>query len=375
MPEVESRDGAKSVEVVLTEFDHRKDQFSDLSKETVRLIETILREKSIAVQSIQGRVKSRDKLKSKYCKSEKDYKCLNDISDVVGFRIITYYSDKIDQIAEIIKREFAQIGLTDDKRTIKLETFGYSALHMDCAYSDKRLDSIEYKRFANARFEIQITTVIGHAWAEMHHAWYDSSDSPQEEERRFHRLAAVLELAEQEFLEIRTKKDVRERIASLQVAAESPEIPITSESLMAFIEQKDIVYKVDCDLAEIMGGTLRKGISAGQLSRTVQWVAGAGIGTVRELETTLTNAAIALHEFISRCAPIWRSSQSFSTSYPRGHCVSQLANLLISARGENEYISFLNSLGLSHDPSIEPGQVRIAEEIVRAHDLLQGKHS
>src|ERR1017187_5407408 len=110
MPDVESREGAKSVDEVLAEFDCRKEQLVKLSDATVSLIETILKEERIAVQSVQARVKERNKLRSKYRKPDKDYKCLDDISDLVGFRIITYYSDKIDQIAEVIGREFAQCG-------------------------------------------------------------------------------------------------------------------------------------------------------------------------------------------------------------------------------------------------------------------------
>lgn len=377
MPEVESRDGANSVEAVLAEFDRRKDQLSDLSKATAHLIETILKEEQIAIHSVQTRVKSRDKLKSKYCRSEKDYRCLGDIPDLVGLRIITYYSDRIDRIAEILKREFAQLEVCDDKRIGRPESFGYSALHMDCAYLEKRLESTEYKRFANARFEIQIVTVLGHAWAEMHHAWYDSGDSPTEEERRFHRLAAVLELAEQEFLEIRKKKDARERIASVQVAAESPEIPITAESLKAFIEQKAIVTSTDAQLAAVLERAVERTASQNQLAQLVSMVIGAKIGTIQELEAKLMKAVQAVTEYVDRCKPFWELAQGrLSDFYTRGFCIFHLVNLLVAARGEEEFRSFNDSVGRTEDPLLDLGQqVGIAKDIAEKYCLLKDQPS
>ena len=163
MPEVGSRVGANTVDKVLAEFDRLKENFEDLKRTTKGLIETILQAEGAAFHSVQARVKTKEKLRSKSCKADKDYKCLNSISDVVGLRIITYYSDKLDTIVETIGREFAKCGPLEDKRKGSPESFGYSAIHMDCAYSPGRLDIPEYRRFANRRFEIQIATILGHA--------------------------------------------------------------------------------------------------------------------------------------------------------------------------------------------------------------------
>jgi ppGpp synthetase/RelA/SpoT-type nucleotidyltranferase len=344
MPEVQFRDGANSVEEVLAEFDRRKEGFAHLSKETVRLIETILNEKKIGIYDVKTRVKLRDKLESKYCKPEKIYKCLDDIPDVVGLRIITYYSDQIDRIAEIIEREFAQLNPMDDKRIGKPESFGYSALHMDCRYSAKRLESTEYKRFAGERFEIQITTVLGHAWAEMHHAWYDSSDTPTEEERRFLRLAAVLELAEQEFLEIRRKKEQREHAVSLQVAvaAESPEIPITPESLKAYIEQKDIVGELDTRLATMFGSKNAMSPDEAFLIALSTLVNGVGVSSIQKLESKISASGDAVIEFVRRLlnSPNITSSAQ-RTSYYKGLSIFQFASILAGALGVESYSRLL----------------------------------
>jgi ppGpp synthetase/RelA/SpoT-type nucleotidyltranferase len=375
MPEVESRIGAHSVDKVLAEFDRLKEHFEDLNEATKQLIETILKEEGITIHSVQARVKSRDKLQSKYCKPDRDYKCLSDISDIVGLRIITFYSDKLDQIADIIGREFAQRGPLEDKRIGKPDTFGYSAIHMDCAYTPEQLARTEYRRFANTRFEIQITTIIGHAWAEMHHPWYDESDSPNDEVRRFHRLAAVLELAEQEFLEIRKKKDDRERIASVRVAAEAPKIPITADSLTAFIEQKDVVATVDGELATILGRTVGNVGTQSQIAHLARIVTSAGIETTQELEEMLTKAAPAVAEYVRLCLPIWRKAQGqLSDVFTHGFSIFHLGNLLVGALGEEKYGVFLESVGRVPHPFLDVReQVAIAKEVAQKYNILRDK--
>jgi ppGpp synthetase/RelA/SpoT-type nucleotidyltranferase len=235
MPQLNDRIGAISVEAVLAAFDSREKVFADLCATTNKLVETYLQEKTIKIHSTQSRVKEKSKLEDKYRDSEKDYKSLDDIPDVVGLRIITYYPEEIDQVANVIRQEFELIGSPDDKRIgspdnkriVKINEFGYSALHMDCKYTESQLARTEYRRFDGYRFEIQITTILGHAWAEIHHGWYDrKSFSPPDEERRFHRLAAVLELADQEFSLIRKAKIQRESMAPVMEDDSLPDISI-----------------------------------------------------------------------------------------------------------------------------------------------------
>ena len=370
MPEVEFRDGAKSVDEVLAEFDSRKDRFEKLKEEAVRLIQAILDVKKIKVQAVYGRVKSREKLKSKYSKPDKVYKGICDMPDVVGLRIITYYSDEIDQIKKILTNDFEPIGPIDDKRIGKLDSFGYSALHIDCAFSKKRLDNIELQPFANDRFEIQITTVLGHAWAEMHHAWYDSSDAPTEEERRFYRLAAVLELAEQEFLEIRRKKEQRERTASLQVAAELPDIPITLESLKAFIEQKDFIKEIDEILANMCGSTIALNPDSIFLASLFLLITGIGISSIQDLEEKMKTSGSAIIEFVRKLlnSPYFFTSKQ-RKSYYKGFSVFQFASILAGALGVERYWEIIRFGPIYHRREEADLLVNIAKEVASEFHL------
>jgi hypothetical protein len=271
----------------------------------------------------------------------------------------------------MIGREFGESTPREDKRLGKLDSFGYSAIHMDCMHLPARLESTEYRRFVNARFEIQITTILGHAWAEMHHPWYDELNSPTEELRRFHRLAAVLELAEQEFLEIRKKKDDRGRIASVRVAAQAPEIPITVESLRAFIEQKEIVTTTDNALAAILGGAVGGDATQTQLAHLARLVTGSEILTAKDLEERLTKSAHALEEYVTQCKPIWTLAQGqLSEAYTRGFSIFHLASYIAGSLGEEAYESFIRSSGGAAHPRLRVDQqVAVAMEVARNHQL------
>jgi hypothetical protein len=73
-------------------------------------IEASLDDAGIQYQSVQIRVKSKKKLKEKYLDPTKKYEKLDDITDLAGLRVITYYEDEVDRVAEVIKKEFLLTG-------------------------------------------------------------------------------------------------------------------------------------------------------------------------------------------------------------------------------------------------------------------------
>ena len=153
----------------------------------------------------------------------------------------------------------------------------------------------------------------------MHHPWYDELDSPTEEVRRFHRLAAVLELAEQEFLEIRKKKDERELVASVRVASKAPGTPITTESLFAFIVQDDLVSNLDSRLEHILENKGAEDPDHYFLNVLVRMLNGLGIDTIQRLEDQLNKYRELIIEFVARCKPVWDTvSVSSKGIYFRG---------------------------------------------------------
>jgi putative GTP pyrophosphokinase len=370
MPELHARDNADSIEKVLAEFDRRQNHFDDLCKTTENLIKRILEHEKLPVHSVQARVKRREKIESKYRNPEKDYRCLSDLADVVGLRIITYYSDEIDRVAAILKRQFDHIR-EDDKRVGKTGEFGYSALHLDCRYLPSRLQQPEYKHFGDSKFEIQITTVLGHAWAEMHHAPYDEkSSSPPDEQRAFHRLAAVLELADKEFLEIRQARENRQRNASVRVAAMAPSIEISSESLRAFIDEAPMVVKLDKDFAKTFGQELEPEVSETELLERL--VRASGFETIQDLKESLIANEGAVTEYVKRWAHAWMKSAPIDASrrINRGASVYQLCIFLAATKGKEDLFALFKRARRRINPLVDVGaQIQIAQEVAAKYGL------
>src|SRR5437870_3229775 len=127
------------VETVLAKFDAQEDKLAAFCAKTKNLIETILQDANIRYQSVQTRVKSRNKLEEKYLDPEKNYRRLEHITDLAGLRIITYYPGDLDRVAEVIKREF-HIYPEDsvDKRDVEPDRFGYTAINCVCGHLEKR---------------------------------------------------------------------------------------------------------------------------------------------------------------------------------------------------------------------------------------------
>jgi putative GTP pyrophosphokinase len=183
----------QDVEAILAEFATRKDLLESFCAKTKVLIDAALEDANIRFQSIQARVKTKKKLREKYLEKP-DYKRLDDITDLAGLRVITYYEDEIDLVVEVITREFAlDPKHTNDRRKAEPDKFGYRAFNCVCSHSAERAKTVEYKRFAQVTFEIQVTSVLGHAWAEIEHVWYDLKDAyPDDIKRRLQRMAALL---------------------------------------------------------------------------------------------------------------------------------------------------------------------------------------
>ncbi len=168
------------------------------------LIRQILDRRGIRVHSVTCRAKESDKLMAKLLRPDKSYKRLADVTDLAGVRIITHLEDEVDQVAEIIRKQFRVIPeLSIDKGAIQdPDRFGYVSLHYVVRLAAKRAQLGKYKEYKDLLCEIQIRSILQHAWAEIEHdlGYKTAAAVPKHIRRRFSRLAALLETADEEFL-------------------------------------------------------------------------------------------------------------------------------------------------------------------------------
>ena len=95
--------------------DRRRNVYSDYALALHSLIRELLAAETFTPHSIQQRVKDRTSLARKAL-SIVEYASLSDITDVVGVRVITYFADEVDVVADLVERQF-ELHKKSDKQT------------------------------------------------------------------------------------------------------------------------------------------------------------------------------------------------------------------------------------------------------------------
>ncbi|WMW04160.1 GTP pyrophosphokinase [Pseudomonas entomophila] len=193
---------------LMRSYDEQHDLYSAFCVTSADLIRRLLEAQGVAVHSISFRCKDRKSLERKINKKNK-YKCISDITDLVGVRVITHYSDDVDVVAKIIEKEFTidSVNSIDKRASLDPDRFGYLSLHYVASFVNQRSKLQEYAAYKGLKLEIQIRSILQHTWAEIEHdiGYKSKYDIPDPVKRKFSRLAGLLELADQEFISIRTE--------------------------------------------------------------------------------------------------------------------------------------------------------------------------
>ncbi len=169
------------------------------SAESIQLrLTTALHLSGVKVHTVNHRVKSETSVRSKISRPDRIYENICQLTDLIGLRIVTYFEDGVEEVARIVEGLFSiDYDRSIDKRVqIDPSSFGYRSLHYVCKPIPETL---------NLPFEIQIRTVLQHAWAEIEHdLGYKFPEAvPNAIKRRFSRVAGLLEIADAEFMELR----------------------------------------------------------------------------------------------------------------------------------------------------------------------------
>ena len=216
-------------EALMEQYHKLRPSLEKLAKEAYDLLRTTLREQGIYVTAIEYRVKSEKSLAGKLEMKGSKYKTIDDVTDLVGLRVITFYTDEVDKVAAIAKRIF-NIDWQEsvDKRKHQLNAFGYNSLHYIC-----RLKT------GSPRFELQMRTALQHVWSTIEHDTGYKGDVmiPSEYRRQFSRLAGMLELIDDEFSRLRiVLTDYRRQIQSLVKNGQLDDVPLSADSFRSYLD-------------------------------------------------------------------------------------------------------------------------------------------
>ncbi len=212
-------------------------KYESLAKNIENLIHTVLDLKKVPYHSVSSRCKSEESYKHKI--EKKDSINPIDIHDLAGIRIIGYVSSDVKKISNIIRENFNidETHSIDKATTLGIDKVGYKSVHFVARLPRKRLDLTEYKQFEDMFFEIQIRTILQHAWAEIEHdKSYKSGILPPQIDRNLKLLAGLLEVADAEFDRIALSVDKYSKEVSDKTRSGNLDIPIDSPSLLQYFK-------------------------------------------------------------------------------------------------------------------------------------------
>lgn len=230
---------------ILAEYKECHSIYSALGSKVEHTVKRLC--KNIPIHQITSRVKTKTSLAEKIIKKDK-YRSLDDITDILGLRIITYFEDDISKIEEILNREFTvDWSNSVDKGNIEIDKFGYRSIHFILQISEHKAKTIEYADYKNIRFEIQIRSILQHSWAEIEHdlGYKSFTDIPQKAQRTFYRVAALLEQADIEFTKLKKEIHEFENSVSKNLRNKRELININESTIIAFVKKNPLLREIE----------------------------------------------------------------------------------------------------------------------------------
>tara|TARA_R110002012_G_scaffold16403_1_gene63364 strand:- start:660 stop:1709 length:1050 start_codon:yes stop_codon:yes gene_type:complete len=207
-------------------------RFVSLSEAAQNIVTNLLQEEGIEFLTITQRTKDIDSCLEK--SKRKNYKSpKTQTTDISGIRIIVFLECDIVRISKIIEDAFfidTENSLNQDDLLSSSE-MGYRSVHYVCELGSARSQLPEFRNLGGLKFEIQLRTVLQHAWAELSHDrnYKFSGVLPKHLERQLFLLSALLETADKGFDEL--SKNIDEYISEIQQSYIEKDLNIEINSL------------------------------------------------------------------------------------------------------------------------------------------------
>lgn len=203
-------------------------------------IEDVLSDAGLTYDHVTTRVKEWRSLRSKSRKRRPDGTLMyphpwQDIHDLIGVRVTTYHSTEIPRIIEALTEVFEVRRSVDKTAQTRVSgSFGYGSHHLILRVPPARVAPV-LQAYAGREFEVQIRTVLQHAWAEFEHDIRykrrgNTGKLAPEVDRAFTLAAGLIELADQQFDLIAAQQSATDTTAPIDL-----DVKFTAETLPGII--------------------------------------------------------------------------------------------------------------------------------------------
>ena len=239
----------------------------------VALVTTLLDDAGINYLSVTGRAKSVASFAAKADRSSGGRPIytdpLEEITDQIGVRVITYLHSDVAAVADLLGDQFTVLDDRDmGQETASEGRFGYASRHLLVALDPARSTPPTYEVLRGRRAQVQVRTVLQHAWAEFEHAIRYKGTIPAEHvpdlDRRFTLAAGLLELADREFSLIRDRLQATVTEQEQEQEADVSDPRISPQDLATFLagQYADAGWSRSDHYAWVSGLLLELGITS-----------------------------------------------------------------------------------------------------------------
>lgn len=158
---------ARYAQQLLDAYAKDRHRYEEFSMAICKLLDLFLKGGGYRYQ-ITYRTKEPERLREKITRKAAQgihYDQLGDIEDLAGLRVVFHSESGKSRFLGAIGDEISGPMRFEERQTRS----GYDATHVIVSLGPKRLQLSEYKRFQGMKCEIQATTILRHAWAEIEH--------------------------------------------------------------------------------------------------------------------------------------------------------------------------------------------------------------
>jgi putative GTP pyrophosphokinase len=330
-------------------YSEAKDTYESLGEVVRTTLENLLNSDKIDYLSVTSRPKSNASFTEKY--ERKGYSDpQKDMTDLAAIRVITYIEKDVGTVCELIEKTFAVHKDKSLNKSTELEVdrFGYRSVHFVCDLGKDRVRLPEFAVYKSLFFEIQVRTVLQHAWAEIEHDrnYKFAGVLPSTLRRRMYSIAGVLEIADREFNNIASELDIYVSEVAATTKKGELDLEVDSTTVREFLKNKLKNHKIDAP------------VRSDSIKNVIQELRDFGIDSIAQLDKILNKplfdnvekfltkttevgvlrAAMMLHDIDKYFNNSWKKHWS-------GLPTSMLG-LLAEKYGESEVEKILNKFGV-----------------------------
>lgn len=232
-------------EMLMQQYHERMSIYERLAHLADESLRNVLHAQNVKVTALEHRIKTESSLAGKLELKGSKYHTLDNVTDIVGLRVVTFYSADVDKVAAIVSETFiVDRGNSVDKRKQhRLDSFGYNSLHYICRLPKSIVNDPNMPQLNELSFEIQMRTALQHVWSTLDHdtGYKSNVKIPLEYKRQFNRLAGMLELIDEEFSRLRNVlTDYQRKMLALQASGQLDNVDLNVETFRHFLETRPL---------------------------------------------------------------------------------------------------------------------------------------